>query len=118
MTIKMTGAHHLYVHLQSEYQTLRRLPRSSRILFTIRTYIDPLPSLEFDPKGAVSLADAVERINPELAKYKSLDDPTKRRVLVEKLLGLAGWLGMFYRVARNSEYSRLRFVQWVWGGKE
>jgi hypothetical protein len=40
------------VYLRLERQTLRKLPESGDILFTIRIYIDPLSALETHPEGA------------------------------------------------------------------
>ena len=40
------------LNLRVECQSVRRLPRTKHILFTIHTYSDPLPSLEKSPKAA------------------------------------------------------------------
>ena len=47
-----------------EFQTLRRLPRTRYILFTVRRYVDPMGNLERWPAAAAALAAAVRR------KYK------------------------------------------------
>ena len=47
-----------------EFQTLRRMPRSRWILFTVRRYVDPVRNLEAWPGAAAALAAAVRR------KYK------------------------------------------------
>ena len=47
-----------------EFQTLRRMPRSRWILFTVRRYVDPVRNLEQWPGAAAALAAAVRR------KYK------------------------------------------------
>ena len=44
--------------LRVERQTLMKLPRSGAILFTIKTYIDPLPAL-LDAGGAEVTADLI-----------------------------------------------------------
>jgi hypothetical protein len=33
------------LQLRTEYQTLSRLPQTGQILFTVRTYVDPLANL-------------------------------------------------------------------------
>ena len=37
------------LHLRVERQTLSRLPKSNAVLFTIRTYMDPLSTFEGRP---------------------------------------------------------------------
>ena len=55
-----------------ERQTLRRLPQSGDILFTIRTFIDPLSSLEARPDLAAGLRGAVADMPEGMQRYKSL----------------------------------------------
>ena len=47
-----------------EFQTLRRLPATRYILFTVRRYVDPLKNLERWPAAAAALAATIRR------KYK------------------------------------------------
>ena len=47
-----------------EFQTLRRLPLTRYILFTVRRYVDPMKNLERWPAAAAALAAAIRR------KYK------------------------------------------------
>ncbi len=56
--------------LRSERQTLRRLPRTEAIVFTIRTQQVPLASLDQRPDIARRMATAIEAWSPELASYK------------------------------------------------
>ena len=56
--------------LRLERQTLRRLPRSRDVLFTIRIYVQPLHALA--PERAVGLAAAIRALPPELQLYKSV----------------------------------------------
>jgi hypothetical protein len=58
--------------IRSERQTLRRLPISGDVLFTIRTYIRPLSVLESLPSVARGLADALEKLPPQMRSYKNL----------------------------------------------
>lgn len=56
--------------LRSERQTLRRLPRTGAILFTIRTQQVPLAAVAERPEVARGLAAAIEAWSPELRAYK------------------------------------------------
>ena len=58
--------------VRSERQTLRRLPLSGDVLFTIRTYIRPLSLLEGIPSVARGLAEALEKLPPQMRSYKNL----------------------------------------------
>jgi dimethylamine monooxygenase subunit A len=57
--------------IRSERQTLRRLPRSGDVLFTIRTYIRPLSLLESLPSVARGLAQALDKVPPDMRGYKN-----------------------------------------------
>ena len=58
--------------LRVERQTLRRLPVSGGILFTIRTYVYPLDQITADPDVAAQLSHAVQSLEPEMQVYKNL----------------------------------------------
>lgn len=58
--------------LRVERQTIRRLPGSQGILFTIRTYRYPLSQIATIPGAAASLLEAVQTLPTEMQKYKSL----------------------------------------------
>lgn len=58
--------------LRVERQTLRRLPRSQAILFTIRSYVYPLSQVVTDAAIARSLADAIQQIPTAMQSYKNL----------------------------------------------
>lgn len=58
--------------LRVERQTIRRLPISGGVLFTIRTYIYPLETVIQDPMVAKKLAASVAALTPEMQKYKNL----------------------------------------------
>lgn len=60
------------VFLRVERQTLRRLPRSGDVLFTIRTYITPLGEIAKDADTARRLASAIENLPEPLRDYRSL----------------------------------------------
>ena len=58
--------------LRVERQTLRRLPVSRGILFTIRTFVYSLEKVTERPTVAAELAQAVQRLKPEMQIYKNL----------------------------------------------
>jgi hypothetical protein len=57
--------------IRSERQSLRRLPRSGDVLFTIRTYIRPLSVLEDLPSVARGLAQALDKVPADMRGYKN-----------------------------------------------
>ena len=74
-----------------ERQTLRKLPVSGDILFTIRIYTDPLAALRTLPDArrvAAVFADQLEALTLPQATYKGL--ATKRAALVAELRAVAG----------------------------
>jgi dimethylamine monooxygenase subunit A len=60
--------------LRVERETLRRLPRTGAVLFTIRTYIRPLRSLVGRPDEMQRLAGALRALPDDVADYKQLVD--------------------------------------------
>ena len=69
------------VILRLERQTLRKLPQSGDILFTIRIYLDPLEALERHAEGA-ALAQSIEQqvmaMTDQQIAYKGLADERAR----------------------------------------
>ncbi len=59
-------------YLRVERETLRRLPSTGSILFTIRTYINSLGDVP--PDAADRLADALDAMPPGVADYKKLTE--------------------------------------------
>jgi len=59
--------HHMF---RSERQTLRRLPRSGGVVFTIRTYFHPITEICDEPYVPGRLASAVRSWGPDVSKYK------------------------------------------------
>jgi hypothetical protein len=54
-----------------ERQTLRRLPSSGAIVFSIRTYVRPLADVvDTTPGFAVALRDTMRTVSPDVAAYK------------------------------------------------
>lgn len=60
------------LYLRVERQTLRRLPESQAVLFTIRTEITPLGQVITTPADAVDLAGAIRDMSPAMLRYKHL----------------------------------------------
>ena len=60
------------LYLRVERQTLRRLPQSEAVLFTIRTEITPLDRVIATRDDAIDLAGAVRDMSPEMLRYKHL----------------------------------------------
>jgi dimethylamine monooxygenase subunit A len=60
------------LYLRIEYQTLRRLPESQAVLFTIRTEIMPLGQVIATPADAIGLAGAIRDMSPAMLRYKRL----------------------------------------------
>lgn len=56
--------------LKTEYQTLRRLPQSKAILFTIRTLVQPMPEIGLE--AAKTLHKSLSGMRPELREYKGV----------------------------------------------
>jgi hypothetical protein len=60
-----------------ERQTLRRLPESGDILFTVRIHVDPFDAFRRHPEGArlaASLREQILALDPEQLAYKALTE--------------------------------------------
>jgi len=62
-----------FLWLRMERQTLRRLPSSRDVLFTIRVASQPLADLAGRPETAARLAAALAAIDVNLSAYKSIE---------------------------------------------
>ncbi|KAJ7230546.1 hypothetical protein GGX14DRAFT_529995 [Mycena pura] len=58
------------LRLRTERQTLRRLPRSGAVVFTIRTYLVPVEELAREPEVAARFASAVRSWPEGVKEYK------------------------------------------------
>jgi hypothetical protein len=61
------------LYYRCERQSLRRLPDSGAVAFTIRVYLHPLASLQAFPGALRALFAAVDATSPGLARYKGFD---------------------------------------------
>ena len=79
------------VFLRVERQTLRKLPQSRDIVFTIRISVDPLEALERHSDAATIAASLIEQLlafNPEQLDYKGMT--LERDRLIARLHEIAG----------------------------
>ncbi|WP_428818415.1 heme-dependent oxidative N-demethylase family protein [Microbulbifer sp. MCCC 1A16149] len=60
------------LYLRIERQSLRRLPETGAVVFSIRVMTNPLSDLLAVPGGLSALQAAVEAMSPEESRYKSL----------------------------------------------
>jgi dimethylamine monooxygenase subunit A len=76
-------AHPDNINLRLERQTLRKLPMSQDILFTIRIYIDPIETLDAHVDGAQlkqSIAQQIGALSDEEIAYKGLQNERARLI--------------------------------------
>jgi hypothetical protein len=79
-----------HVHLRSERQTFRRLPKSGDIVFTIKIAVDPLETLERHSAGpaiAAALIAQLAALTGEQLSYKGMT--TERDRVIARLRELA-----------------------------
>ena len=79
-----------HAHIRVERQTLRRLPLSGDILFTVRVHVDPAAALAVDPRGrelARALHDRLAALSPDELAYKGIVEARER--LLAALAALA-----------------------------
>jgi hypothetical protein len=74
--------------LRVERETLRRFPRTNCVLFTIRTYVAPIPAVAGDDDVARRLADAVASLPGDVRSYK--DVVRSADALISRLRGNPG----------------------------
>lgn len=60
------------IHLRVERQTLRALPRTRAVVFTIRSYHHPLAAFGHRPDVLARLASSLRRMPKDIGRYKSL----------------------------------------------
>jgi alpha-1,2-mannosyltransferase len=59
--------HHFF---RSERQSLRRLPKSGAVVFTIRTYFEPITEIVKEPYVPGRLASAIRSWGDDVSRYK------------------------------------------------
>lgn len=60
------------LHVRVERETLRRFPRTSAVLFTIRTYVTPLRSVIAEEDDRVAIARIVDAMPDDVLGYKDI----------------------------------------------
>ncbi|MEZ2128320.1 MULTISPECIES: DUF3445 domain-containing protein [unclassified Sinorhizobium] len=74
-----------------ERQTLRKLPVSGDIVFTIRVYVDPIAALKHHPEAsrlAVAFADQIGALTDDQLGYKNLHSQRDRLVFLLRELAM------------------------------
>ena len=61
------------LYIRVERQTIRRLPETKAIVFTIRVHVNPLLSIKKDLSLLTDLDQALENLTQDMKKYKSID---------------------------------------------
>lgn len=64
------GINEIFVRMES--QTLRKLANSGQILFTIRTYVEPVARWAGVPGALASLAEMLDLMSPQMRDYKGV----------------------------------------------
>lgn len=75
------------LYLRVERETLRRFPATNCVLFTIRTYVTPIPDVASDPDVAHRLAHSLATLPDDVRVYK--DVTTTAHALIDSLGGIA-----------------------------
>lgn len=68
-----------------EYQTIRRLPQTGYLLFTVKTMSDPMDALTDLPQAARCLASSIRGMSPAMRGYKGIQDDETCQVVLEYL---------------------------------
>jgi hypothetical protein len=68
------------IFLRCERQTLRRLPNTGWILFSIKTYVDKVSALVCQPEALVDLAHSVKNMSADMQQYKNIA-PYRKQLL-------------------------------------
>ena len=73
------------IRLRTERQTLRRLPRTGAIVFTIRTYLTPVEHFKDEPGVVSRLIGALKGWGDDIGEYKGKESGGWWDVLMEFL---------------------------------
>ena len=71
--------------LKVEYETLRRLPKSKTILFTIKGFASPTTDLATVPNAAACLAESLKGMSQAMRTYKGVPDPKQQEEMLQFL---------------------------------
>jgi hypothetical protein len=71
--------------LKVEYQTIRRLPKTGYLLFTVKTMADPMYALEKLPLASSCLAASIRGMSPAMRKYKGIEDDMTCQAVLQYL---------------------------------
>ena len=74
-------------YVKVEYQTIRRLPSTGYLLFTVRTFTDPVWALEqVPPKAAQTLAESIRGMTSlATLEYRGIESDEARSAILEYL---------------------------------
>lgn len=75
--------------IKVEYQTIRRLPHSGYLLFTVKTMADSMSALEDVPLAAQCLAASIRGMSPDMRKYKGIENDSVCVAVLEYLDSIA-----------------------------
>lgn len=75
--------------LKVEYETLRRLPRSNTILFSIKGFASPLADLATVPNAAACLTASLQGMSQAMRTYKGVPDLEQQQEMLAYLGELA-----------------------------
>ena len=88
-----------------EYETLRRLPKSNTILFTIKGFASPTTDLATVPNAAACLAESLKGMSQAMRTYKGVPDPTQQEEMLAFLAEMSaqadGPAGPSYRMGKS-----------------
>jgi dimethylamine monooxygenase subunit A len=77
-------------YLKVEYQTIRRLPTSGYLLFTVKTMVNRLDELAtVPPTAAACLASSIRGISERMHRYKGIDDAATCEAILQYLDGIS-----------------------------
>lgn len=76
--------------LKVEYQTIRRLPQSNYLLFTVKTMVNRLDELESMPTAAACLASSIRGMSTAMHRYKGIDDDATCTAILRYLDTIGG----------------------------
>jgi hypothetical protein len=75
-------------YLRVERETLRRFPATNCVLFTIRTYVSPIPAVADDVDVSARLAESLSALPADVRTYK--DVVATADALIGRLRGISG----------------------------